>query len=95
MSRKPGRMGGMGQRTISRTNEELADEELTLLKQTTVDWEKLRPMIHDEDAYNKLINVVQKATTNNENLAQFKNRVVALGKEGWNVARKIIELTTG
>jgi hypothetical protein len=93
MSRKPGRMGQMGQRTISRTNEELADAELTLLLSTTVDWEKLRPLINDDATYNKLINVVQKSTTNNENLAHFKSRVVALGKAGWNVARKIIELT--
>lgn len=94
MPRKPGRMGGMGEKTVARTNEELADSELTLLQNYNVDWDALRPEIHDKETYDKLIKVVQESTQNNENLAEFKNRMIALGKEGWNVAKKVIELAT-
>jgi len=92
MARQPGRMGKLGDETYKKTNIELADQELQVLLQSSSRWEELRPQIHDQETYDRLISAVQQATANNENLAQLRARIETLGKEGWAVAGKVIEL---
>lgn len=92
MARQPGRMGKLGDETYEKTNLELADQELQVLIQSSSRWEELRPLIHDQETYDRLISMVQQATANHENLAQLRARIDTLGKEGWALARKVIEL---
>lgn len=92
MARKPGRMAGLGKKTFERTDAELSDEEAQVLLSTSVNWEDLRPKVADQEVYDKLIKVVNKATKNNESLAQLKNRLESLGKEGLKVAKKVADL---
>ena len=92
MARKPGRMADLGNKTFDRTNAELSDEEAKILLETNIDWEALRPKISDQEIYNRLIHEVQAATQKNENLAQLKDRLSTLGKEGLSVAKKIAQL---
>jgi len=92
MVRKPGRMANLGNKTFDRTDDELSDDEALLLLNTNINWEELRPEVTDHEVYDKLINIVQEATQKNENLAQLKDRLKTLGKEGFAVAKKIIKL---
>jgi len=92
MARKPGRMASLGDKSRDKTNLELSDTEASLLLSTTIDWEALRPQVTDQQTYDRLIEQVKLATANNENLAQLKVRLETLGKEGWQLAQKIIKL---
>ena len=92
MARKPGRMASLGDKARDRTNLELSDTEANILLSTTIDWEALRPQVTDKQTYDRLIEQVQQATANNEDLAQLKNRIETLGKEGVQLAKTIIEL---
>ena len=91
MPRKPGPMGKKGNETLKRTDRELADEALKVLLITDIDWEKLRPQISDQAVYDKLIIAVEEATGKNRDIALLKTRLQALGKEGWTLAKKVIE----
>jgi hypothetical protein len=90
MPRKPGRMKKLGDKTFQKTNQELADEELNVLMHTDIDWESLRPRITNQATYDKLIRAVEEATQQNRDLALLKTRLQALGKETWELARKVI-----
>lgn len=92
MARRPGRMGNLGQTALDQTNRELADTELQILLDTTIDWEQLRPQVSDQETYDKLIDTVEQATTNNENLAQLKIRIEALGQAGLEITRKVLSV---
>lgn len=94
MTRKPGRMAKKGKKTFDKTDIELTDEEMNVLLNTTINWDDLRPKISDQELYDKLIEAVEHTTANNENLAQLKNRLQTLGKEGWSLAKKIIDLVS-
>ena len=94
MTRKPGRMAEKGKKTIDKTDIELTDEEMKVLLNTTINWDDLRPKISDQELYDKLIEAVKHTTASNENLAQLKNRLQTLGKEGWSLAKKIIDLVS-
>lgn len=73
--------------------DELLENELEALKQaTTTDLESLRPHVADEETYNKLIEVVEESTRNNESLAQLKERIEKLGEIGLSMAKRIIQL---
>jgi hypothetical protein len=91
MPRKPGPMGKKGDKTLKRTDRELADEELQVLLVTDIDWEKLRPQIKDKTAYDNLIGAVEEANRKNKDIALLKTRLQALGKESWTLAKKVIE----
>ncbi len=92
MARRPGRMAGRGDRAAARTNAELAEQELQVLLQTTIDWEEIRPEITDQETYDALIAAVQAATAQNENIAQLKDRLAALGSGGAALVKKVISL---
>lgn len=87
--------GGMGK--ISRTTREQVDEvledrELTVLKNTSVNLEALRPRISDKESFDKLIKAVQVSTGGNESIAQLKDRITALGKGVMAVAKEVAQL---
>ncbi len=90
--RRPGRMAKLGNKVFKKTEGDLADEELELLAETSIDWEELRPKVGDSDIYDQLISEVQEATRNNESLSQLKNRLQKLGEGGMKLAGKIIEI---
>jgi len=92
MARNKGRMASLGKKTVEKTNLELSDEEANVLLTTTVDLKSLQPQVGESEIYDQLIEQVQQATSNNENLAQLKSRIETLGSEGWKLAKKIIEL---
>ena len=87
--------GGMGKRsreTRARVDEELKERELTVLIDTTVDLEALRPKISDAESFNKLVEAVQASTGKNESIAQLKDRITTLGKGVIDVAKEVIKL---
>ena len=92
MAKKPGRMAKKGQKTVDRTNAELADAEARLLRDTEIDWEDLRPIVTGQDTYDALVDAVRDSTRQNESLAELKDRLNSLGERGVAFARKIIEL---
>ena len=89
--RKPGRMAKLGDQTFKKTNQEFADEEAELLLRTSIDWEALRPKVTDSALYDQLIAIVNEATQKNESIAQLKNRLSQLGKEGFNLVKKVVK----
>jgi hypothetical protein len=89
---KPGGMGDLSNETARETDEALRDQELRLLIETTVDWDRLRPHIADQIAYDAFIKVVEASTAQNDSVAQLKARIQVLGREGFGVARKVLDL---
>ena len=92
MARKPGRMAPLGNETFEQTNKELASRELELLLQTSTNLADLRPQVSDPELLDSLIAIVEKSTANNENIAQLKSRLEALGTEGFKLAKKVVSL---
>jgi hypothetical protein len=84
-----GGMDDIADDVVDQVDKELADEEANLLRQTTVDLEQLRPQISDPDAFDKLVEAVQKSTQKNEDLAQLKARLEKLGEGVLRVAKEV------
>ncbi len=84
-----GGMEGLANEVVGQVDKELADEEARLLQQTTVNLEQLRPQISDPDAFDKLVEAVQKSTQKNENLAQLKARLEKLGEGVLRIAKEV------
>ena len=84
-----GGMEGLANEVVSRVDKELADEEARLFQETTVNLEQLRPQISDPDAFDKLVEAVQKSTQKNENLAQLKARFEKLGEGVLRIAKEV------
>ncbi len=84
-----GGMEGLANEVVSQVDKELVDEEARLLQQTTVNLEQLRPQISDPDAFDKLVEAVQKSTQKNENLAQLKARLEKLGEGVLRIAKEV------
>jgi hypothetical protein len=84
-----GGMEGLANEVVGQVDKELADEEARLLQQTTVNLEQLRPQISDPDAFDKLVEAVQKSTQKNENLAQLKVRLEKLGEGVLRIAKEV------
>ena len=84
-----GGMEGLANEVVGQVDKELADEEARLLQQTTVNLEQLRPQISDPDAFDKLVEAVQKSTQKNENLAQLKARLEKLGEGVLRIAKVV------
>jgi hypothetical protein len=87
-----GGMGKLSRKTRARVDEELKEQELTVLMDTTVDLESLRPQISDVESFNKLIEAVQASTGKNESIAQLKDRIATLGKGVIEVAKEVAKL---
>lgn len=90
MVRKSGRLRRLSRKTRQRTDAELRDQELQLLQQTGIDWEALRPVVTGQDTYDRLAAAVAESTARNEDLAQLKARLQALGEGVWELARRVI-----
>ncbi len=59
------------------------EAELNELMQCTGEQlEKLRPMVTDQESYDRLIREVSEATANNESIGQLKDRLLEGGKGG-------------
>lgn len=71
------------------TDNELSDQELTLLANTSLNWEQLKPDNVDEDTYSGLIQAVSDATARNESILQLKSRIMALGSGAIELAKTI------
>ena len=63
-----------------KADEFLAEDLEKLIKMSTTNLEKLKPMVTDKKAYEALIKVVQESTQKNEDLAKFRERIEQLGK---------------
>ena len=85
-----GGMGELADQTEMKVNQMLSDRELQILKNTGVNWNKLRPQISDEESFNKLIDAVQVATQKNESIAELKNRIFNLGESVIKVAKEVL-----
>jgi hypothetical protein len=90
--RRRGRMSKLGEQAYKKTEQELADEEVELLLETSIDWEALRPKVTNAALYDQLISVVNEATQQNENIAQLRDRLKQLGKEGLALAKKVVKM---
>jgi len=86
-----GGMGRLSKKTKEKVDEALKDEELSVLKSTTVNLESLRPRISDQESFDKLIAAVKISTQQNENIALLSNRISALGKGVIKVASEVIK----
>ena len=77
-------MTSLGKESINATNAELADDEVAILQDTTIDWEALRPKITDSETYDKLIAAVE----------QVERRMIreALDRHGWVKSRTARDL---
>jgi hypothetical protein len=85
-------MGGLGDETAREVDKELASEEARLLLRTRTNLTDLRPQISDKAAFNLLLQAVQTSTEKNESVAEFKNRLEALGKGVLKVAKEVYGL---
>lgn len=88
-------MGDLAEESVNAANARLSEEEAALLRKTTVNLERYRPQIKDAESFNKLIAAVQTSTKNNESVAEFKNRISALGSGVMSVAGKVAKLAFG
>jgi len=85
-------MGGIADEAADDVDQELAAEELEVLKATSTNLEALRPQIADQATYDKLISAVEASTDKNESLSQLKERIEALGSAAVAVTNKVIGL---
>jgi hypothetical protein len=93
MSNDPtGGMGNISKKTKDRVDEMLKDDELKLLRDTEVDLESLRPQVSDDESFNKLIEAVQAATGQNENIAQLRERIESLGEGVVKVGKEVFDI---
>lgn len=85
-------MSGLSDKVYDKTNQELAEQELEMLINTSINWEKLRPNVTDKEAYDRLTNAVNEATQNNESQAQLQKRLTDLGAGVQNMALQVTKL---
>lgn len=76
-----GGMDILADETAQEVNALLSDREAELLQRTTLRLEELRPRFETEqEDFDQLIQAVSIATSRNESVAQFKQRLMALGE---------------
>ena len=86
-----GGMGRLSKKTKDKVDEALKEDEISLLKNTEVDLESLRPKVSDGESFDKLIEAVNTATKQNESIAQLKKRIMNLGEGVVNVAKEVLK----
>ena len=86
-----GGMRNLAQKTKEEVDALLKENEVALIKRTSVNLEKLRPKISDEASFNKLIEAVETATKKNESIAQLQKRIADLGEGVVSVAKEVIK----
>lgn len=82
-------MGNSIQGMNQKDHKILTDQEMDLLLNTSITWEKLRHEIPDQESFDKLILEVYKAKNKNENIAQLKTRLEVCGGKVMRIAKKI------
>jgi hypothetical protein len=87
-----GGMGRLSKEARKKVDLELKDEEITLLEDTKVDLESLRPQISDEESFNKLIEAVKAATDHNESIAELRQRITDFGEGAVKVAKEVFDI---
>jgi len=87
-----GIMDDMADKAAKETDEELSDQEASMLKETGVTLEGLRPQVSDKASFDKLIEAVNAATANNESVAQLQNRLKSLGAGVVKVAKVVVDI---
>ena len=87
-----GGMGAIASMTAQEVDDILQDQEAELLKSTTYNIEELRPQFALEEAeFNKLIQAIETATSQNESIALFKQRLADLGEGVVKLAARVAE----
>jgi hypothetical protein len=97
MTKSKDRTGGMGnlsRKTKEKVDAELADMEATLLANTSVDLQSLRPQISDKESFDKLIEAVKVSTRQNEDIAELRQRISSLGANVVKVAKEVAAIVT-
>jgi len=87
-----GIMDDMADKAAKETDEELSAQEASMLKETGVNLEGLRPQVSDKASFDKLIEAVNAATANNESVAQLQNRLKTLGAGVVKVAKEVVDI---
>lgn len=73
--------------------DELLDADLQALRNATMtDLEALRPKMSDKEAFDKLNEIVKESTSNNESLAQLKDRLERAGGQVMQIAKESLAL---
>jgi hypothetical protein len=85
----PDGMRGLSKGTVDKTNQELQDDEASLLKTTNVDLATLRPQVSDKASFDALVSAVEESTRKNESIAELKDRLQALGSGVLAVAKEV------
>lgn len=87
-----GGMGKLSKKTKEKVDEILKEDELSLLLDTQIDLDSLRPQVSDQESFNKLIEAVQTATNQNESIAQLRERVVGLGEGVVKIGKEVFDI---
>ena len=85
-----GKMGNLAENAKRKTDEQLKDQELSILLDSSINLESFRAKISDQASYDKLIKAVDSSTKQNESLAQLKQRISNLGSGVVAVAKEVI-----
>ena len=88
----PGGMRGRASSTADKVNRELAEEEARMIQQSGANLDALKPRISDKEAFERLVAATEESTRRNESVAEFQNRVKALGEGVVKVAKQIYQL---
>ena len=86
-----GGMRGLSKLTKQRVDEQLRDREVELLLRTSVNLQTLLPNISDKKSLDLLIAAVSESRKNNENVAELKERISALGEGVVKVASNVVQ----
>jgi galactokinase len=86
------RMKDKAAESAAKTDALLENELRALRDATKTDLEALRPKISDQEAYKKLIDIVDQSTRANENIGQLQERIEQAGSQVVKIAKKVYGL---
>ena len=66
--RKRSSMSKLSGKTKNKVDQELKEEELTILMRSSIDWNALKLKVTDKETYEKLIATVKESTERNESV---------------------------
>ena len=87
-----GGMAALSKKTKLNVDQELMEKEVSILADTNVDLESLRPKISDPESYDKLIKTVEISTQRNESSAELRQRITDLGSGVVKVAKEVADI---
>jgi hypothetical protein len=82
-------MSKLAGKSAAKVDAKFAQREAQLIKDTSFDWDAIKPKLADEAEYAELMAVVQEATDNNESLGQLVGRLKDLGAGGLALVDKV------